>query len=226
MSWIGVGIAGGSAIIKGVTGAIQNGKANAIDRNNPFPTKSVDPLYQQNVNIAQQMSQVGLPQEQYQNQANAINRNQAGGLASLTRTGNNAGGIASIVRAGNDANNTLNAQDAMARNRNLLNLLQERRQLANQRDKAWDWNYQQKYLGNLAKSNSIRGAANQNINGAFNELGGTGIAMLGGGGSGGTGVGNFGYGKNGGYQAPANSGLATMGNPDNGVINGWGGTTL
>ena len=145
MSFAAVGTAGliaagVGAVGKGVTGIIQNSKANSIDASNPYPIKSVDPAYQQNLNQAQQMAQTGLPQEQYLNQVNAINRNQAGGLASLTKTGNNAGGIASMVRAGNDANNNLNAQDAMARNRNLLNLLHERTQLANQRDKAWDWN--------------------------------------------------------------------------------------
>ncbi len=226
MAWVALGIAGGSAIIKGVTGAIQNGKANSIDANNPFPTKSVDPAYQQNVRQAEQMAQTGIPQQQYNNQLQGIDRNQAGGLASLTRTGNNAGGIASIVRTGNDATGNLNAQDAMARNRNLMQLLQERRQLAGQRDKAWDWNYQQKYLGNLAKSNALRGASNYNVNGAFNDLTATGLAELQNGGFGGGtgsdgGGSNFGYGKNGAYHAPANSGLPTAGNPDS-AINGWG----
>lgn len=178
MAWVAVSIAGGTALVKGATGLIQNSQANGIDKNNQFPTMPVQSEYGQNLRQAEQMSQVGLPQQVYNNQLNNISRNQAGGLATLSQSGR-SGDIASIVRQGNDATNTLNGQDALARNRNLLQLLQERRQLATQKDKAWDWNYQQKYLGNLAKSNALRGAGNSNINGAFNELSGLGTTMLG-----------------------------------------------
>ncbi len=194
MAWvaIGVGIAGASAIAKGVTGIVQNNQANKIDESNPYPTAVVQPEYEKNVRQAEQMSQVGTPQAAYNAQSNAINRNQASGLAALSRSANPSAGISATVRAGNDANAALNAQDAMARNRNLLNLLQERRILAGQKDKAWDWNHQQKYLGNLAKANSLRGSANYNIGGAFNDVGGLATAV----------VGNGGIGNKGGVTVP------------------------
>lgn len=225
-AWVAVGIAGGTALVKGITGAIQTGKANSLDRNNPFPTMPVQNEYNENLRQAQQMSQVGIPQQQYNNQLNSISRNQAGGLSALANSANQSAGIASIVRQGNDATNTLNAQDAMARNRNLLTLLQERSQLAQQKDKAWDWNYQQKYLGNLAKSNALRGAGNANINGAFSDASGLGTAMLGqkvGGGSDSGKNNNFGYGNQG-YIPPnqriGGDGVDVGGQPD---VSYWGG---
>lgn len=176
MSWIALGVAGGTAAVKLATGAVQNSKANSIDKNNPYPNQTVDPIYQQNVNQVTQMSQEGLPAQQYNNSLNLINRNQGSGLQALQRSANPGANLASLVRAGDDATNGLNAQDAAMRNQNLLKLLQERQILAQQKDKAWDWNYQQKYLGNLAKANALRGSSNANVNSGLNELSGTGLA--------------------------------------------------
>lgn len=175
MSWVALGVAGGTAAVKLATGAIQNSKANSIDNNNQFPNQAVDPIYQQNVNQATQMAQEGMPAQQHNNSLNLINRNQGSGLQALQRSANPGANLVSLVRAGNDATNGLNAQDAAMRNQNLLKLLQERQILAQQKDKAWDWNYQQKYLGNLAKANALRGSSNANINSGLNELGGTGL---------------------------------------------------
>lgn len=176
---IGGGLAGVSAIGKGLSSLFQGNAASKIEKNNPYPTQLVQPEYFQNVAQAQQQAQVGTPQEQYQNQLNAINRNQAGGVQALSRSQNPAGSIASIVRAGNDASNTLNAQDAIDRNRKMLNLMQQRQTLAQQKQGAWDWNSRQKYLGLLAKSQALRGSSLQNLNGAFNDLSSAGSALIG-----------------------------------------------
>ena len=173
------GIAGGSAIIKGVEGISQNSKASAIEKANLYPQMGVQSEYQQNVNQAQQMAQQGMPAQQYNNQLNSINQNQAGALQTLSRSSNPGANLASIVRQGDQATGNLNAQDAIQRNRNLLTLLQERQTLAGQKDKAWDWNYQQKYLGNLAKSQALRQSANANINGALSDISGTATSLAG-----------------------------------------------
>lgn len=169
MTWVAAGIAGGTALLKLGTGIVQNSSANSIDKNNPFPNKPVQGEYGQNLRQSEQMAQVGMPAQQYNNQLNSIQRNEAGALSSFARTGGGSE-IASIVRQGNEATNKLNAEDAIARNRNMLNLLQQRQILAQQKDKAWDWNSQQKYLGLLAKSQAMKGAGYANINGAFNDL--------------------------------------------------------
>lgn len=177
----GAAIVGASAIGKGIYGASQNAKASEIERNNIRPTMGVQDEYRQNVATADQMSRIGLPQQQYLNQLNAINRNQAGALTTLGRSANPSAGLSSIVRAGNDATNNLNAQDAAARNRNTLMLLQQRGILAGAKQNAWNYNYADKYSENLAKSQAYRGAAAQNIGGALTGLGQAGMSALSGG---------------------------------------------
>jgi hypothetical protein len=117
------------------------------------------------------MAQQGIPQQSYNNQVNAINRNQAGALMTLGRSANPGANLASIVRAGNDANNNLNAEDAMQRNRNTLALIQQRGILAQQKQNTFNYNYKDKYSENLAKSQALRGAETQNISGGLTDLG-------------------------------------------------------
>jgi len=223
MSWVLAGVAGASAIVKGVEGVSQNSKASAIEKANLYPQMGVQSEYQQNVNQAQQMAQQGMPAQQYNNQLNSINQNQAGALQTLSRSSNPGANLASIVRQGDQATGNLNAQDAIQRNRNLLTLLQERQTLAGQKDKAWDWNYQQKYLGNLAKSQALRQSANANINGALNDISGTATslaglgAFAGNGGNNSEGIANWGAGTMGAkYNAPV---LTAVGGTDSGAGN-------
>lgn len=169
---------GATALGKGVLGAVQNHKANKIDENNIRPVETVQPELNQNVATAQQMAQIGLPQQQYLNQLNSINRNQAAGVQALGSSQNPNSGVASIVRASNDASNNLNAQDAAARNRNTLALIQQRGLLANAKQNAWNYNYADKYSENLAHSQALRGAAAQNIGGAINSIGQAGIGYM------------------------------------------------
>lgn len=175
----GGALLGASAIGKGITGLSQEHQASQIEKNNIRPVQTVDPAYQQNVNTAQQMAQIGLPQQQYNNQLNAINQNQAGAISALGNSANPGAGLASIVRAGNNATGNLNAEDAAARNRNTLNLIQQRGILAGANKDAWNYNYADKYSENLAKSQALRGAGMQNVSGAFNDLGQAGMSVLG-----------------------------------------------
>lgn len=176
MSWIAVGVVGGSALLKLGEGISQNSKASKIEKGNPYPTMPLQNEYNQNVAQAQHMAQTGLPQQQYNNQLNSIQQNQAGALSALSGSANPGAGLANIVRSGDNATGALNAQDAVARNQNMLRLLQQRQMLAQQKDKVWDWNNRQKYLSNLAQSQALRGAGSQNIGGALSDassLGGT-----------------------------------------------------
>jgi hypothetical protein len=83
------------------------------------------------------------------------------------------------VRASNDATNNLNAEDAAARNRNTLALMQQRGILAGAKQNAWNYNYADKYSENLAKSQALRGAGTQNIAGALSDVGQAGMMGLG-----------------------------------------------
>lgn len=184
MSWIAAGFVGATALYKGVEGAEQKHQANQIDKSNPYPTETVNPIYQQNLNQAQSMAQTGIPSQSFNNQQNNISQNQAGAIGALSGSANPGANLAGIVRAGDSATNQLNSQDAVARNQAMLNVLQQRSQLAGKQDQAWDWNSQQKYLGLLAKSSALRASGDQNVNSAVNEIGSAGTGVLSGGGFG------------------------------------------
>lgn len=172
-------LVGAGALYKGITGAIQTGQANSIDKANIRPVEQVDPIYQQNVNTAQQMAQQGIPQEEINRQLNSINQNQAGAVSSLSNSGNPGANLASIVRAGDNATGQLNAQQAAARNKNTLALIQQRGLLVGAKQNAWNYNYADKYSEQLAKSQALRGAGMQNEAGAANSLIGAGSALAG-----------------------------------------------
>lgn len=181
-------ILGGIPIIGGIaTGIAQNSEANKIDKANFRPTQTVDPIYQQNVNQAEQMAQTGLPSQQYNNTLNNLNRNLSGGLRVLGRSANPGSGLASLLRGQNDAVMGLDAQSGALRNQNLLNLMRQRSILAQQRQAAFDYNNKDKYSENLAKSQALKGAAMQNIASAGNQLGQIG-ALAASGGFGGNGL--------------------------------------
>lgn len=173
------GLVAAGAIYKGITGASQMHQANVIDGNNIRPVEQVDPLYQQNVNTAEQMSRQGIPQDVINNQTNAINQNQAAAIGAVGNSANPGTNIASIVRQGNNASATLNAEQAAARNKATLALIQQRGILAGAKQNAWNYNYADKYSEQLAKSQALRGAGMQNEAGAANSLIGAGTAIAG-----------------------------------------------
>jgi len=143
------------------------------------------------------MAQVGLPQQQYNNQQNAILRNQAGGIQTLGRSANVGSGVASLVRASNDADNTLNAQDAAARQQNQRFYIGQNGVLGQQKLAQQQYNKFDKYTENFNRAQGLRGAANANIQNGVNGASGMvmGLAGMNNGGSDGVSStsGNFNY---------------------------------
>lgn len=172
-------IVGASALGKAIFGASQDHQASEIEKNNIRPVEGVDPIYQQNVNTAAQMAAQGIPQEEINRQLNSINQNQAGAISTLNNSANPGANLAGVVRAGDSATGNLNAEQAAARNKATLALIQQRGILAGAKQNAWNYNYADKYSEQLAKSQALRGAGTQNIAGAFGELGKAGIGILG-----------------------------------------------
>lgn len=117
------------------------------------------------------MARVGMPSQQYNNQLNAINRNQSGGLGATARSANPGSSIASIVRQGDDANNQLNAQDAQARQANERYAIGQNAQLGAQKLAQQQYNKFDNYTEQYNKSAALRGAASQNLQGAINGAG-------------------------------------------------------
>lgn len=166
---IGAALSGLSALSKIVTGFSQQRKAHNINKNNPFPVETLQPEYAKNVALAENMGRTGLPQQQYVNSLQNINRNQTAGIRALTRSGRPIG-VASLVRAGNDATMNLDAQDAMARQQNQRFAFGQRNILAQQNQRLFDVNKRTPWLQMLAKANALEGAGMQNKQNGLNDF--------------------------------------------------------
>lgn len=161
-------IGAGSALYGIGKSISQSSQANKIDKNNPRPTYSIPDEYVQNVNMAKQMAQIGLPQEQYNNQLNAINKNQASGVSTLNNSANPGSSLAAIVRAGDDATGDLNAQDASARQNNERYLIGQNGVLGQQKLAQQQYNKFDKYSEDYNKAAALRGAGAQNLQNGIN----------------------------------------------------------
>jgi len=174
----GVGIASG---LYGIGKSIsQSSQANKVKT--ARPSYQIPQEFMQNAALAKNMAQIGMPQQQYNNQQNAINSNQASGIQALNRSANPGSGIASVVRASNDANNNLNAQDAMARQQNQRYFIGQNAQLGQQRLAQQQYNDFDRYTENYNESAALKGAANQNLQNGVNGLSNVamGLATMGG----------------------------------------------
>lgn len=167
------------SVIKGISGLFQIGKGNRLAKNNPRPIYNIPEEYQKNVAIAEQMGQVGLPQAQYNNSLNNINRNTAGALTGLSRSANSSAGLASLLRASNDASMNLDAQDASARLQNQRFAFGQRGALAQQKLAKQQWDSIGKYQEQAAAAQGLQGAGRQNAFGALSDLSQLGQSALG-----------------------------------------------
>lgn len=213
-------IAAAPSFIKGVSGIFGTARGKKLARQNQFPNEAVNQNLIQNAAMAEQMSRVGTPQQQYNNQMQAIDRNQTAGVRMLNRSANPSASAASLVRQGNIASNQINAQDAQERVGNQRLAMQQRGILAGEERRIFDVNKRQRYLQNAAAAAEAIGAGRQNFNNALGELSQVGqMAIMGQGGgpqsigeAGGFG-GFFGNGRFGGTRAsfPVNTNMQPRG---------------
>lgn len=186
-------LAGISAIpqlVKGISGIFGIARGKRMARNNKFPVEGVNQNFVQNSAEADQMARVGMPQQQYNNQLEAINSGQSAGVRMLNRSSNPSASIASIVRQGNLANNQLNAQDAQTRTQNQRYAIGQRGILGNEQNRVWDWNNRQRFLQNAQAAAQTINAGRQNAFGALDNLTSLGMSALGGQGGEAGGIGN------------------------------------
>lgn len=90
------------------------------------------------------------------------NANAALGAAQDRRGG--LASIGAIQQGSNDASLGLAVADAQARMSNIKNLMQQNNVMTQYRDKAWQWNQQEKFQENAAAIRALKAASNQNIN--------------------------------------------------------------
>lgn len=177
-------IGAGGALLGGVFGAFQTGKANRLERENTLPTAEINANILTNVAQAEQMAKIGLSQEQYNNTLQQQDQNLAAAIRTSSRSGRNTN-VANILRQANIGTQNLNVADANARQQNQRTLMQQRGVLANEEQRVWNWNKAQPYLRMSQRIASLRQAGNSNIAGALGTLTGIGMNVASNGGFGG-----------------------------------------
>lgn len=161
---------GGLSLLYGVGKDIsQTNKANAIQKNLKTPVDVIPQEFYDNRNIAKQMAQVGIPQQQYNNAENNIQQNQAASLATVGRSANPGANVAAITRQGDNATNTLNAEDAAARQTNQRYFIQENAALGARKDQQEQTNVFDPYTRDFNLMQAYRGAANDTTNNLVNS---------------------------------------------------------
>lgn len=178
---VGAGAAGVGALGKGLTGLFQGLKARRIEKNNVRPTQVVQNEYLKNVSDAEQAARLGMPLQQYQQAQQNQQRNFNGVVNALGRSANSSAGLSGLLRAQNDAALNLDVNNAQQRVQNQRYLAQQRNILGQQKQDAFDWNQKSKYLADLAQSQGLRGASQQNLMGAFNDFSQIGTSLASGG---------------------------------------------
>lgn len=163
----GVGIASlGYSVSKSIS---QSNQAKKIEKNNQRPDYTIPDEYRQNYLMAQHMAQIGLPQQQYNNQMQGIQQTQTGAVNALSHSANPGAGLASIVRGGNNAIGSLNAADAQSRQQNQRYAIQQNAQLGQQELAKQQYDKFDKYSENFNQAAALRSAANSNLNNGINS---------------------------------------------------------
>jgi hypothetical protein len=163
-------VAAAPQIIKGIGGIFKNAKGKKLAKQNEFPDEAVNQNIIQNSAEADQMAQTGMPQAQYNNQQQAIDRNQAGSLRLLSNGNMPNSSLSSLNRAGNDATANLNSQDAVDRQQNQRFAIGQRGLLANEQNRVWDWNHRQRFLQNARAAAEYMHSGSQDISGALDNI--------------------------------------------------------
>jgi hypothetical protein len=156
-----------------VSGLFQKKKANALLKQNPYPTQAIPVDELANQQQAERMADEGMPSAQYQQAQKNIQRQQAQAIASQQDRRLGGANVGAIQAQANDASGNLDAQSAQIRRQNQLNLQNVNSTVADARQKAFDWNGKGKYLQNYQYGMSLLGTGNANImSGADKLLGG------------------------------------------------------
>jgi len=172
-------ISAAPAALKGIQGLFQGAKGAKLAKKNIRPTYEIPPAFQQNLAIAENMGRVGLPQQQYTQGLQNIQRGQTTGLRQIGRMGR-GGNVAGLARAGMDATLGLDVADANARMSNQRAAMGYRSQIGQQQLAKQSWDKFGKYQEQAAAAEALKGAGRQNVMGAFSDLSRVGLTYMGG----------------------------------------------
>jgi len=161
------GWAGGSASV--TLGAAQALYGVYLDRKaQKMPHDySIPPEIQQNLTQAQMMALEGMPAEQKQQYIENLNRSTAYSLNNLSDLKSGLRGVAGANDQFNQGYGNLLSMDSQARINNQNNLYGMRQNLADYKDKAWQFNVKNPYDEMRLKASGFQGAGLQNMSQGF-----------------------------------------------------------
>lgn len=175
---MGAVISGGSALLKGIGGLFQSGKAKRMLKRTQDPGYKIPSGFYENLAQSEQLARTGMPMEQYNLARQNIDRSMASGTRALSRSSNPSAGVASMVRAGIEGGLNLDSANASIRRQNILQAMGARRELAGQQLSKQQY-AQQRYMDQVNQANALRGAGMQNISGALSNVGNIGMGLIG-----------------------------------------------
>jgi len=170
-------ISAAPAALKGIQGIFQGAKGAKLAKKNIRPTYEIPQEFQQNLAIAENMGRVGLPQQQYTQGLQNIQRGQTAGLRQLGRMGR-GGNVAGLARAGMDATLGLDVADANARMSNQRAAMGYRSQIGQQQLAKQQYDKFGKYEEQAAAAEALKGAGRQNVMGGLTDLANIGMTTI------------------------------------------------
>jgi len=172
-------ISAAPAALKGVQGLLQGAKGSKLAKKNIRPTYEIPPEFQQNLDTAAMRARRGLPQQQYTQGLQNIQRVQTAGLKQLGKMGR-GGSVAGLARAGMDATSGLDIADAQARMGNENIEMGYRGQIGQQKLAKQQYDKFAKYEEEAAAAEALKGAGRQNVMGGLSDLATVGVTYMGG----------------------------------------------
>ena len=172
-SWLPAAIGLGSALFSIGSGLARGSRARRLERNNPFPTATVDPNIVRNQQRAGQLARVGLPG--FNNYLSNIFRSQAGALRGATTSGRSVN-VASILGQTNQALLGLGTANEEARINNERLAMDANTAMSAENQRVWNWNEATRYQQMAQRIAQLRGAGQQDLYGGIGMIGQLGAA--------------------------------------------------
>ncbi len=172
---IGAVIGGATALAGGIQAAIGAHRQKQLEKNRPV--YEIPEEIRQNLTQAQQQSLQGVPEAQRQNFLQNLQRGSAQALQNLGSRKSGLAGIGMINQQQNDAYGNLMSSDAQARQQNQGALMNQRQNMADYKDQAFQFNKVNPFNRATDRNQALIGAGMQNISSGLQM----GLGSLGGG---------------------------------------------
>jgi hypothetical protein len=164
-------IQAGAGIVQGVTGAIQNAKANKIMRNTQRPTYNIPSEIRANQNIAESRAGQGMSDAARTAQEQANERNLTAATGSILKGGGSVNNIGLLYGNSTDATQRMAMIDDEMRAKNIENLIEQNRQMADYKDKKWQVDVWAPYADKMQAAAALKKQGSDNMWKGINTVG-------------------------------------------------------